>query len=1366
MIRDLSLSLALLLLFATKANAQSPKQFSENPALNGGHKGGGSVPNAILERFFTGAAAGDVFGFSVASAGDVNGDGYSDIIIGAYLNDAGGADAGRAYIYFGGAIINNVADVILTGHAATDLFGYSVAGAGDVNGDGYSDVIVGAYGSDSGATNAGRAYLFLGGSSMNNVADVTFTGVGANDNFGFSVAGAGDVNGDGYADVIVAAHRNDAGGVDAGRAYVYFGGSSMDNTVDVTLTGAAAGDQFGVSVASAGDVNGDGFADVIVGGFLNDTGGTDAGRAYIFHGGGSMDNIADVTLTGAAAGDFFGFSVASARDVNGDGYSDVIVGAYLNDAGGADAGQAYLYLGGPSMDNTADATFTGAAAGDFFGVSVASAGDVNGDGYPDIIIGAQWNDAGGADAGRAYVYLGGNSVDNIADAIFTGTAAINRFGRSVASAGDVNNDGYGDIIVGAYLNDDGGADAGKAYLYLNSLNGTDIPDEFFTGAASGDNFGTVSGAGDVNGDGYGDIIVGARSNDAGGNNAGRAYIYFGGPSIDNTADVVLTGAAPDDFFGSSVASAGDVNGDGYDDVIVGASGNDAGGVDAGRAYIYFGGSSMDGTVDVTLTGLSAGDGFWVVAGAGDVNGDGYSDVIVGASGNDAVGSNAGRAYIFLGGSNMNNVADVIFDGEVANDAFGITVSGAGDVNGDGYSDVMVGALFNDAGGVDAGRAYLYFGGAIMDNTADVTLTGAAAEDGFGNSIANAGDVNGDGYSDVIVGARYSDVGGTDAGRAYVYFGGISMDNNVDIYFSSVQDVNFAASVSGSGDVNMDGYEDVIIGSPFQSLQGTNPGRAYIYFGGAAMNNTADVILTGAAAGDLFGASVASAGDVNGDGYGDVIVGALFNNAGGSNAGRSYLYLSSSPPIVPRISAIRDVPNDQGGRVNVGWIRSGYDVRNVARVTSYVVMRSAPPGGSGYQWEQIADVPAQQVAQYSYTAETQYDSTSNASGTFFFRIKAKTSNVNEYWWSNIMSGHSVDNLSPLAPMNAAATPLGNSITRLRWDINTSDPDVGHYRVYRSSVSGFPLADSTRVLATPDTAVVDTPGISGITYYYRITTVDIHGNESAPSPQLTSVAMSTASLSMLGGWNMVSVPLTVLDFAKTTLFPTAVSDAFGYQGSYVVYNALENGDGYWLRFTGAENVEISGVLRDVDTIAVQSGWNMIGSISSPVNVTDIASIPGGIITSQFFGYNGAYFSSSIIDPGQGYWVRTTQSGQLVLSTGPLSGIIQIVPTGDMPPAPPIQTTIGETDLPKEFALEQNYPNPFNPSTSIEFSLPNDVHVSLKVYDLLGQEVATLVNGLQTAGAHSVQWNASALPTGFYFYKIEAGKFTQTRKLMLMK
>ncbi len=199
--------------------------------------------NNVADVLLTGAASNDkVFGRSVATAGDVNGDGYSDVIVGADGNDAGGADAGRAYIYFGGASMNNVADVLLTGAAANDNFGYSVATAGDVNGDGYSDVIVGALFNDAGGADAGWAYIYFGGASMNNVADVLLTGAAANDNFGYSVATAGEVNGDGYSDVIVGAPFNDAGGLNAGRAYIYFGGASMDNVTDVTLTGAAAGD--------------------------------------------------------------------------------------------------------------------------------------------------------------------------------------------------------------------------------------------------------------------------------------------------------------------------------------------------------------------------------------------------------------------------------------------------------------------------------------------------------------------------------------------------------------------------------------------------------------------------------------------------------------------------------------------------------------------------------------------------------------------------------------------------------------------------------------------------------------------------------------------------------------------------------------------------------------------------------------------------------------------------------------------------------------------------------------------------------------------------------------------------------------------
>jgi hypothetical protein len=414
----------------------------------------------------TGAAAGDEFGYSVSIAGDVNGDGYSDVIIGAPYNNAGGTEAGRAYIYFGGTLMDNIADVTMTGEAAGDYFGYSVSTAGDVNGDGYSDVIVGAYGNDAGGSNAGRSYIYFGGTSMDNTADVIMTGEATGDCFGGSVATAGDVNGDGYSDVIVGALWNDAGGTWAGRAYIYFGGTPMNNNTDVTMTGEAANDWFGTSVSTAGDVNRDGYSDVIVGAYGNDAGGYQAGRAYIYFGGTSMDDIADVTMTGEAAYDFFSISVSTAGDVNGDKYSDVIVGAYLNDAGGTWAGRAYIYFGGTSMDDIADVTMTGGAAYDWFGSSVSTAGDVNKDGYSDVIVGSYCNYPGEIDAGRSYIYFGGTSTNNNTDVIIIGEAAGDAFGGAVSTAGDVNGDGYSNVIVGASGNDAGGDDAGRAYIYF------------------------------------------------------------------------------------------------------------------------------------------------------------------------------------------------------------------------------------------------------------------------------------------------------------------------------------------------------------------------------------------------------------------------------------------------------------------------------------------------------------------------------------------------------------------------------------------------------------------------------------------------------------------------------------------------------------------------------------------------------------------------------------------------------------------------------------------------------------------------------------------------------------------------------------
>ncbi|MEK9137594.1 MAG: hypothetical protein AAB393_10765, partial [Bacteroidota bacterium] len=233
----------------------------------------------------------------------------------------------------------------------------------------------------------------------------------------------------------------------------------------------------------------------------------------------------------------------------------------------------------------------------------------------------------------------------------------------------------------------------------------------------------------------------------------------------------------------------------------------------------------------------------------------------------------------------------------------------------------------------------------------------------------------------------------------------------------------------------------------------------------------------------------------------VIVGALNNDAGGANAGRAYLYLSSSPPIVPRMMSVQDIPNDQGTQVRVRWTRSGYDVPGTGRLSEYIVQRSDPPGQTGFVWDYVATIPALRQPSYSYIAPTLADSSTNSSATFYFRVIARGTNPDEVWCSQPLASHSVDNLSPMAPASASLTDLANGSILLHWNPNLVDPDVGHYTLYRSRTNGFPLADSTRLKTTADTTIVDTPAVAA-KYYYRITTVDIHENESPPTVQLTT------------------------------------------------------------------------------------------------------------------------------------------------------------------------------------------------------------------------------------------------------------------------
>jgi len=414
------------------------------------------------------------------------------------------------------------------------------------------------------------------------------------------------------------------------------------------------------------DVNGDGFADVAVGA----AGAGAGGQVDVYLGGPSgLPTSPDLTLSPSAQNTLLGLFLASAGDVNGDGYADLVVGTLTS---------AYLYLGGPSGLAAAPAAILTPKSTEQTGVRVASAGDANGDGYADVLLGYY-------DWGTAYLYLG--SATGLAPSpalawtappgpLQPGSPSGGGFGHSLAGAGDLNGDGYGDIVIAAPdVNTNG-----QAYVYLGSPSGPPATPSFTLNESDGPGFDSVSTAGDVNGDGYADLIVGAYelSGQTPGDAAGRAYVYLGGAAGPATSPAfTLIGAQPMGDFGRWVSQAGDVDGDGYADVIVGADAEYGNGDTApGWAYLYRGGpGGLSPTAAATLTGPD-GIGSWFgrsVAGAGDVNGDGYADVVVGAEGNGSGG--AGWAYVYLGsGTGLATSPAVRWVGPNNGSAFGRTVA--------------------------------------------------------------------------------------------------------------------------------------------------------------------------------------------------------------------------------------------------------------------------------------------------------------------------------------------------------------------------------------------------------------------------------------------------------------------------------------------------------------------------------------------------------------------------------------------------------------------------------------------------------------------------------------------------------------------
>ncbi len=528
----------------------------------------------------------------------------------------------------------------------------------------------------------------------------------------------------------------------------------------------------------------------------------------------SLGGALGFRLDGAAPLDLTGQDASAAGDLDGDGVADLLVSAINAAPGGTGSGACYIVFGRRSgfpaalalslLDGTDGFVCQGAASGDFAGISVGAAGDVNGDGLDDIVIGAYAADPNGASSGQSYVVFGTTrgfpaaldlgELDGTDGFALNGATIFERSGRSVAGAGDFNGDSVGDLIIGA-LNADAPLDAsGKAYVVFGSRAG--FPPELelgrldgstgFTihGTAAGDHAGTSVGGGlDFNGDGFDDVVIGAPEADTGALDSGAAYLLLGTgapmpavvvlSSLDGVLGFALLGDSPGDLAGISVAGAGDLDADGLDDLVVGAAGADAPGTDAGAAYVVLGTRRLPGPA-LALAALDGSDGF-------------------------------------------------VIRGAAAGDRTGIDASAAGDFDGDGFGDVLVGA--EDASG-GAGGAYLVFGRgdgfgpavdlAALDATAGIALSGAAAGDGAGASVSGAGDVDGDGSPDLLIGAPGADPAGSLSGAAYAVFG-TSADCNangvldlLDLACGTSLDLNYNGrpdecdpDQDGDGDVGID-----------------------------------------------------------------------------------------------------------------------------------------------------------------------------------------------------------------------------------------------------------------------------------------------------------------------------------------------------------------------------------------------------------------------------------------------------------------------------------------------------------------------------------------------------------------------------------